>query len=120
MQSADVSPEDYGGESAAKRGAQSLSNEQKLHTEVKRLEHASMEQDEDKAKVSADDYDDAAGAGPGNMIAQRMLADQATQQAVEKDEEAREAEAAARVHEQMAGTASLIRHPFSNFGAAPS
>lgn len=38
----------------------------------------------------------------------------------EKDEEAREAEAAARVHQQMAGTASLIRHPFRDIGAAPS
>ena len=117
MQSADVNPEDYGGESAAKRGTQSLSNEQKLHTEVKRLEHASMEENEDKAKVSADDYDDAA---PGNMIAQRMLANQARDQINEKAEEAREAEAAARVHEQMTGTASLIRHPFRDIGAAPS
>jgi len=38
MQSADVNPEDYGGEPTAKRATQSLSNEQKLHTEVKRLE----------------------------------------------------------------------------------
>jgi len=30
-----------------------------------------MQENEDKAKVSADDYDDAV---PGNMIAQRMLA----------------------------------------------
>jgi len=75
MQSADVNPEDYGGQPAIKTGTQSLSNEQKLHTEVKRLEQSSMEENEDKAKVSADDYDEASAA-PGSMVAQRLLASQ--------------------------------------------